>query len=122
MNIRSRPALTSLLVNAALFTALLTGLALPPETRAESPSITLLASDYAARAQTDYAGLYAHVARAAATIYRSLRPSSGTRILHREPDGVAEVVDPTVARVNDEGLSAYHRPQAGTTSARLAAR
>jgi UrcA family protein len=122
MNIRSRPALTSLLVNTALFTALLTGLALPPEARAESPSITILASDYAARAQTDYAGLYAHIARAAAAICRSLRPSVATRIVHRDRECVAEVVDQTVARVNDEALSAYHRQQAGTTSARLAAR
>jgi UrcA family protein len=122
MTLRPRPALGSLLVNTALFVALLAGLTLPPETRAESPSITILASDYAARAQTDYAGLYARIARAAEALCASLRPTTGTRIVRRDARCAAEIVGDTVARVNDAGLSAYHRQHAGQTPVSLAAR
>jgi UrcA family protein len=119
----ARALLLSAVVNAALFTSVVVGLTLPASAaHAETPSVTLLTSEFRARASADYAGLYERIGRAAARVCESYRYATGTRIDRAFRKCVSETVADTVTRVNDATLSAYHRQQTGgKATARIAA-
>jgi UrcA family protein len=114
MNLRTRSAVASFLVNLSLLPALVLGLTHPvAEARAAVPAVTIHTDAYAARAQFDYAALYARIGAAAAQVCEPYRTTVGTRVDAAFRRCVALTVGETVARVNDATLSAYHRQRTG---------
>jgi UrcA family protein len=122
--IRPLPGASSLLVNLVLFPALLIGLTLPPNARAESPSVTLSAADYVARAHAKSERAYERIRIGAAVACESSRIGVGGPHADAYRKCLEQTIAARVADVNDRGLSAYHRQRSdGPAIARtLAAR